>query len=65
MKWEYKVVKINEDIGSNNPEMLQNEFNKYGSENWEIIQVMSEKNTGYGWLPSSETKNIILKRCLG
>lgn len=64
MKWEYKVVQIDDSSNFENSSKLQNEFNKYGSEGWEIVSMLTQEPKGSGWVSSTTTNYLLLKRAL-
>lgn len=64
MKWEYKILEINESLISNNVEQLEEILNKYGEEGWELVTVAYKKSMGKGWLPQADTDSIVFKRII-
>jgi len=64
MKWEYKVVPILDNDGLSNLAKLQDEFNKYGLDGWELVEVLRKSPKGVGWLSNTEEIFMVLKRNL-
>ena len=58
MKWEYKIVYINAKKRKTNtglPEDINEEFDKYGQQGWELVKVEPKLEGGFmafgfGWI---------------
>ena len=62
MRWEYKIIQILDNEGLNNLAKLQDEFNKYGLDGWEVVEVLRQAPKGVGWLSNAEQNYMVLKR---
>jgi hypothetical protein len=62
MKWEYKVIKFEDNELLENVSKMESEFNKLGSEGWEIVDTLKQDPEGFGWLPNSEKVSVLLKK---
>jgi hypothetical protein len=62
MKWEYKIIQIEDNDGLNNLVKLQNDLNKYGSDGWEVVEILRQAPKGVGWLANTEKNALVLKR---
>lgn len=57
MKWEYKIVYINakKNTSTGIPEEINDQFDKYGKEGWELVKVEPKLDGGimffgFGWI---------------
>lgn len=62
MRWEYKIIQILDNEGLNNLAKLQDEFNKYGLDGWEVVEVLRQTPKGVGWLSNNEENFMVFKR---
>ena len=62
MKWECKIVQIEDNEGRDNFVKLQEEFNKYGSDGWEVVDILKQEPKGIGWLSNTEKSFAVLKK---
>ncbi|WP_291582705.1 DUF4177 domain-containing protein [Clostridium sp. UBA6640] len=61
MKWEYKVIKIEEFQSLKDSTQLQQTLNNYGSEGWELIGILQQKDGG-GWVSKPHTDMVTFKK---
>jgi Domain of unknown function (DUF4177) len=71
MKWEYKIVYINAKSWTKTglPEDVNEQFDKFGSEGWELIKVEPKLDGGFmafsiGWLHQTVAYIAFFKRQL-
>ncbi len=71
MKWEYKIVYINarKRTSTGLPEEINQEFDKYGKEGWDLVKVEPKLNGGFmafgfGWLRQTEAYIAFFKKAL-
>ncbi|MHC1684464.1 MAG: DUF4177 domain-containing protein [Clostridiaceae bacterium] len=62
MRWEYKIIQVDNSLISSHIDKLEKILNKNGSEGWELSEVVNKKSIGKGWLPQVDTDLIIFKR---
>jgi hypothetical protein len=62
MKWEYEIIQIQDNENLDNLTKLKDELNKYGSDGWEVVEIIRKKPIGTGWLSNSEKNFVVLKK---
>jgi len=71
MKWEYKIVYIDARHRTNSglPEDVNIEFDRYGSEGWELVKIEPKMDGGFmafsfGWVKLTVGYIAFFKRAL-
>jgi hypothetical protein len=71
-KWEYKIVYINAKkkiSGSGLPDDINEQFDRYGSEGWNLDKMVPKLNGGgmafgFGWISQTVGYVAVFKRLL-
>lgn len=58
------MVQIEDGNSLSNSSKAEDEFNKYGLEGWEIVSILTQEPKGSGWVSSTITNYLLLKRPL-
>jgi|GEM_PF-3502822 len=62
MKWEYKIVKLEDIPEFKDTVKLQEELDKYGEDGWELVDFAYPPYVNNGWVPKDVTDSVIFKR---
>ena len=62
MKWEYKIIKVENFSKFSATEKLQQELNNYGEEGWELVSFNYPPQVGEGWMSKLDIDSVIFKR---
>lgn len=61
-KWEYKVIGLRDILPYNKDKSLEEEFNKYGREGWELVNIVDQIDSAFGGSAKVEYNFILFKR---
>lgn len=62
IKWEYKVFGVNSIISANEDYKLEKKLNEFGEDGWELVGILDQVDSGFGYQPRVDCNLILFKR---
>lgn len=62
IKWEYKVFGVNSIISAKEDFKLEKKLNEFGEEGWELVGILDQVDSGFGYQPRVDCNLILFKR---
>lgn len=64
MKWEYDVISLSKFLNSDDDLTVQEQFDKYGAEGWELVCVLEKTFSGIGSPTKLDRDSLVFKRAI-
>jgi len=61
-RWEYKVIGLDTILASEDDTKLQTLLNKHGEDGWELVNILDQVNSGFGFQPRVDCNLLLFKR---
>ncbi len=62
MKWEYKVIGVDSILEADDDTQIEEKLNQLGEEGWELVGILDQVDSGFGFQPRVCYNHIMLKR---
>jgi hypothetical protein len=64
MKWEYKVITVDQFLSLDESLTIEEKLNKYGADGWELVGVLQKPYTTLGNPPKLECDSVVFKKAV-